>query len=196
MSDAREVTAERPPPRPHHLRFKYALVQRALQAAPELVDVCTRPGGLLALWSELGAALPDEDRCPDTGLGAQNVGDAQRPVIMITLPPAERPNEAWFMCAFPKPATLDDKGALWVPDPTGPLELRMFGMERSILPDGGLIGFVVEWTRAYRHNYDAPDNASPGAFWKAILEVVGGTRAAIHTMAITGAPAAPIEPDR
>ena len=27
-------------------------------------------------------------------------------------------------------------------------------------PDGGLIGFVVEWTREIRHNYDAPDIAN------------------------------------
>ncbi|HEY5924670.1 MAG TPA: hypothetical protein VIV11_23485 [Kofleriaceae bacterium] len=188
------MTVERPPPRPHHLRFKYALVQRALQHAQELIELCTSQGGLLALWNEIGAEQPEAERCVDTGLGAQNVGDAERPVVMITLPPAERPNEAWFLCVFPKPATLDDKGALWVPDPTGPLELRIFGMERSMLPDGGLIGFVVEWTQVYRHNYDAPDNASPGAFWKAILEVVGGTRKPIHTMALTGAAAAPIAP--
>jgi hypothetical protein len=178
------TTPERPPPRAHHLQFKYQLVEIALTNGPAFVELCASEDKLAALWNDVGANTVEAERCDGTPR-AQNVGDAQRPVLMITMPPPERPNEAYFLCAFPKAARLDDKGGMWVPDPDGPLELRIFGMERSMLPDGGLIGFVVEWTPVYRHNYDAPDNGSPGAFWKAILEVVGGTRASVHSTAIS-----------
>ena len=179
------VTDERPAPRAHHLGFKYAIVRRALRNARELIDICTRPGALAALWDSVGVELVEGERLTGLGLSARNVGDAQRPCIMITLPPPERPNEAYFLCVFPSTARLDNEGSLFVPDATGPLELRVFGMERSMLPDGGLIGFVVEWTHAFRHNYDAPDNRSTAAFWKAILEVVGGTRASVHSASLT-----------
>jgi hypothetical protein len=33
----------------------------------------------------------------------------------------------------------------------------------------------------YRHNYDAPDDPSQAAFWRAIIEVVVGTRKTVHT---------------
>jgi hypothetical protein len=175
-------TPDRPPPRPHHLKFKYAVVATALRSPSELVARCEQPDELLALWHAIGSDL--DERLEPTGLSARNVGDAQRPVLMIMLPAPERPNEAYYLCAVPRSATIDRDGSLFIPDPSGPLELRIFGMERSMLPDGGLIGFVVEWTNAFRHNYDAPDNASPSAFWKAILEVFAGTRSPIHSMAI------------
>jgi hypothetical protein len=103
--------------------------------------------------------------------------------VMITLPPPERPNEAYHLCALPTTACHGADGGLFLPDlePAAELALRIFGLERSMLADGSLIGFVVEWTAVDRFNYDAPDNASPGAFWKAILEIVAGTRKAIHT---------------
>lgn len=170
----------RPEPRAHPLRFKYALVTLALDTARELVNLCATPGALAELWERIGSDLPAEDRCDGGGLGARNVGDDVRPVVMITLPPPERPNEAYHLCLVPMSAHLQPDGSLFIPDPGADLRLRVFGLERSVLPDGGLIGFVVEWTAADRFNYDAPDNGSPGAFWKAILEIFGGTRAAIH----------------
>ena len=50
-----------------------------------------------------------------------------------------------------------------------------------MLPDGGLIGFVVDWTASRRRNYDTPDDPSPGAFWEAVAQVIAGTRRPIHT---------------
>jgi len=167
------------------LRFKYAIVRRGLREARRLVEICTKPGELEALWATVGEHVVQGERYDGAGLVARNVGDPQRPVIMITCPPPERPNEAYFLCVLPTTARLDNDGSLFVPDPTGPLELRVFGMERSMLPDGGLIGFVVEWTQVFRHNYDAPENPSPAAFWKAILEVVGGKRSSIHSQAMS-----------
>lgn len=170
------MTTDRDPPRTHHMQFKYAVVAHALEKASELIAF-----DLVTLWDAIGAALPEDERIPSTGLAARNAGDAVHPVLMITLPPPERPNEAYYLCAIPANAEPDGKGGLHLPDPEGPLRLRIFGMERSVLPDGGLIGFVVEWTTLYRHNYDAPDDPSPTAFWRAINEVVAGTRKTVHT---------------
>jgi hypothetical protein len=170
------MTADRDPPRAHHMQFKYAVVNRALEAPSDLVTF-----DFLTVWEALGAGLPEPERIASTGLAVRNAGDAQHPVIMISLPAPERPNEAYYLCAIPSNARSDGKGGLDLPDPDGPLHLRIFGMERSVLPDGGLIGFVVEWTEMYRHNYDAPDDPSQAAFWRAIIEVVVGTRKTVHT---------------
>ena len=170
---------DREPPRAHAMQFKYALVARALDRPDELVALCA--SGLDELWDAIGAALPEPDRIAPTGLAARNVGDAVHPLVMITLPRPERPNEAYYLCAVPTNAKPDGKGGLNLPEPDDGLHLRMFGMERSVLPDGGLIGFVVEWTEMYRHNYDAPDDPSQAAFWRAIIEIVSGTRSSIHT---------------
>lgn len=175
-------TTARPPARAHHLRFKYALVTRALEEPSSFVELCMSPSALAELWNAIGSALPEEERIDGRTLAARNAGDLDHPVLMVTFPPPERPNEAYHVCALPMTARPDANGSLHIPDADGPIALRMFGLERSILPDGGLIGFVVEWTAAVRHNYDAPDNASPAAFWKAILEIFGGTRVAVHTL--------------
>jgi len=178
-------TVERPPPRAHHLRFKYALVNRALEAPRALVSLCGSPTELAALWEATGVGVDEAERCDGTGLAARNVGDPLHPVIMVTFPRPERPNEAYFVCVVPAAGRLGDDGSLIVEDAPGEPELRVFGLERSMLPDGGLIGFVVEWTTTRRYNYDAPDNGSPGALWKAILEIYGETRKPVHTASRT-----------
>jgi hypothetical protein len=169
----------RQPPRDHHNRFKYAVVSRALHHPTELVEIATLDG-IVGLWNQIGAGLAVEERHLSTEITVRQLGDATKPVVMISLPPPERPNEAYYLCLISAAATIAADGSLFIPESADPLSLRMFGMERSVLPDGGLIGFVVEWTREIRHNYDAPDNPSLGAFWKAILEVFAGTRASIR----------------
>jgi hypothetical protein len=164
------------------MQFKYALVARALARPRELIELCSSAAGLAALWDAIGRELPEAERCDGSRLAVRQLGDASRPVVMIALPPPERPNEAYLLCAVPAAAYLKPDGSLFIPDPADELALRMFGLERSVLPDGGLIGFVVEWTASARLNYDAPDNASPGALWKAILEIFGGARSAIHSI--------------
>lgn len=172
----REAPTDRDPPRAHPMQFKYAVVTRALEQPSELVTLDP-----LELWDAIGAGLPEAERIASTGLVMRNAGDAMHPVLVISLPPPERPNEAYYLCAIPSNAQADGKGGLDLPDPEGGLHLRIFGMERSVLPGGGLIGFVVEWTALYRHNYDAPDDPSQAAFWRAIIEVVAGARTTVHT---------------
>jgi hypothetical protein len=170
------TTTDRDPPRAHHMQFKYAVVTHALEKPAELVTM-----DYALLWEAIGAGLPDDERIEPAGLDARNAGDAAHPVLMISLPQPERPNEAYYLCAVPANAQPDGNGGLNLPDPEDGLRLRIFGMERSVLPDGGLIGFVVEWTSLYRHNYDAPDDASQAAFWRAINEIIAGTRKTVHT---------------
>jgi hypothetical protein len=198
MTDAptNDDAKTRPPARAHHHRFKEAIVTRALAEPARFVETCTTREGLEAFWQEIGGALTEADRSDrrdSAGLDAKVIGDLTAPVVMVTLPPPERPNEAYYLAALPTHARIID-GSLRLPAPgITNQHFRVFGMERSVLPNGGLIGFVVEWTGAMRRNYDAPSGPSQGAFWAAILEVCSGTRPSLHAMEMRLAPASAID---
>ena len=171
---------DRPSPRKHHQDFKYAIISRALHRPKELVASCTVEG-LTATWNAISAALSSEERIAPEGLGVKILGNAEGPVFMIMLPPPERPNEAYYLCIVPAGSQVEGKQLFPPRGPEGTSCFRVFGLECSMLLDGGLIGFVVEWTASRRRNYDAPDDPSPGAFWEAVAQVVAGRRRPIHT---------------
>jgi hypothetical protein len=171
---------DRPQARQHHQYFKCAIVSRALHRSKDLVASCTAEG-LAATWNAIGAALPSEERIAPEGLAVKILGNADGPVIMITLPPPERPNEAYYLCIVPAGSQVEGMQLFPPRGPEGTSCFRVFGMERSMLLDGGLSGFVVDWTASRRRNYDAPDDPSPGAFWEAVAQVIAGTRRPIHT---------------
>jgi len=171
---------DRPSPRKHHQDFKYAIISRALHRPKELVASCTVEG-LTATWNAISAALSSEERIAPEGLGVKILGNAEGPVFMITLPPPERPNEAYYLCMMPAGSQVEGKRLFPSREAEGTSCFRVFGMERSMLLDGGLTGCVVDWTASRRRNYDAPDDPSPGAFWEAVVQVIAGTRRPIHT---------------
>ena len=156
---------DRPTSRKHHQDFKYAIISRALHQPKELVASCTVEG-LTATWNAIGAALPNEERIAPEGLGVKILGNAEGPVFMIMLALPERPNEAYYLCIVPAGSQVEEKQLFPPRGPEGTPCCRVFGMERSILLDGGLTGLVVDWTASRRRNYDAPDDPSPGAFWE------------------------------
>ena len=99
---------DRPSPRKHHQDFKYAIISRALHRPKELVASCTVEG-LTATWNAISAALSSEERISPEGLGVKILGNAEGPVFMITLPPPERPNEAYYLCMMPAGSQVEGK---------------------------------------------------------------------------------------
>ncbi len=171
--------------REHHRCFKYALVTRALVEPARFLAETTTAEGATALWTEIGDSIADEDeRLPAAGMSVRVLGADKAPVVLFTLPPAERSNEAHFIAIVPAAARTHE-GALIAPiddGSTAPTRFRVFAMERSMLPGGGYIAFVVEWTGTRRRNFDAPQDPSQNAFWDAVLEIFAGTRCAIHSV--------------
>jgi hypothetical protein len=160
---------ERPLPRTHHHDFKYRLVRLALEDAEQFAGICRDVATLRAEWDRIGETVPE--RIVGDGLAALAVGR----LVMVTLPTPDRPNEAFFVCGFPAAATIRD-GDLFVPhDAAGPY--RVLALERSVMPNGGFVPFVVEWTKSVRHNYGPPNALSQRSFFGAIVEIVAGKRA-------------------
>src|SRR5262249_37108569 len=161
---------DRATPRKHHQDFKYAIISRALHRPKELIASCTVEG-LTTTWNAIGAALPSEECMPPEGLGVKILGNAEAPIFMIMLPPPERPNEAHYLCIVPAGSWVEGQQLFPPRGPAGTSCFRVFGMERSMLLDGGLTRFVVGLTASRPRNYGAPGEPSPGAFWEAVANL-------------------------
>lgn len=92
-------------PRAHHYRFAHHALQTALlEPGPELgplVAAGLADGALISSWYALGEELPDSERLIPDGLHAELVDIAGHESVLVTLPEAVAPGEAWFVAVMP-----------------------------------------------------------------------------------------------
>ena len=164
------------PRRPHH-RFKLLAIRDALvepAAFAARYASADRLDQLAELWVEANIAYPAGERVDPDGLAIEVHGEPASPVIFMSLPAPEHPNEAYRLAMIPTESV--------------PLMFRVFALEKAVFPKTGEpLVFVIEIKRNARDNYgppdnDAPNDASRGLFVTAILEICDGKRKPLGTV--------------
>jgi hypothetical protein len=158
--------------RNHHVAFKYSMVTMALGDPDRFAAEFSDQNGndyLLARRNATGNDLVASERLSSDGLELKVLGDGDKTIlILITLPIAQRRNEAYYLAAILGEAGEADR-----------LVFRVFGMEHSIPPTTGEpLDMVVEWD-GHRYNYGPASDTSLDAFVAAIDEIAIGQRRAI-----------------
>ena len=149
-------------PRTHHYRYAHLVLPGILRhERVNLIGLATSGAldpALIDTWHGLGAELPAEDRLAPDGLSSRLARAGDVPVVLITMPPAQRITEAHFVAAAPA-------------DPAA--KRRVLTLEYTVTLTGGPATVLGEWTDRGHANLGPGPEPSAEAFLAAVQRLIG-----------------------